>query len=114
MIVKANVEVGACTTRKRKRNLLFAWDYHDETCHGGDGGGESVSDVDVDVVLSTDGHIRARIGHSGMGREREIFISLWLQVCVTGPRHHLAGSLLTKRRGHDEKGIFTWVTSMVV
>ena len=47
-------------------------------------------------------------------RERDIFISLWLQVCVTGPRHHLASSLLTKRRGHDKKGIFTWVTSMVV
>ena len=67
MIVEANVEVGARATRKRKRNLLFAWDYRDETCHGGDGGGESVSDVDVDVVLSADGHIRARIGHSGMG-----------------------------------------------
>ena len=47
-------------------------------------------------------------------RAREIFISPWLQVRVTGPRHHLAGSLLTKRGGHDEKGIFTWVTSMVV
>ena len=47
-------------------------------------------------------------------REREIFISLWLQVCVTGPRHHLAGSLLTKRRGQDEKEICTWVTGMVI
>ena len=47
-------------------------------------------------------------------REREIFISLWLQVCVMGPRHHLASSLLTKRRGQDEKEICTWVTGMVV
>ena len=47
-------------------------------------------------------------------RERDIFISPWLQVRVTGPRHHLAGSLLTKRRGQDEKEICTWVTGMVV
>ena len=47
-------------------------------------------------------------------RERDIFISLWLQVHVTGPRHHLAGSLLTKHRGHDEKEIFIWVTGMVI
>ena len=42
--------------------------------------------------------------HREREREREIFISPWLQVCVTGPRHHLASSLLTKCRGHDEKG----------
>ena len=53
-------------------------------------------------------------GQAVRERERDIFISPWLQVRVTGPRHHLAGSLLTKRRGHDEKGIFTWVTGMVV
>ena len=66
-------------------------------------------------VAFTDSRIRASIAHSRFNgfmlrittqgeREREIFISLWLQVHVTGPRHHLAGSLLTKRRGHDEKG----------
>ena len=47
-------------------------------------------------------------------RERDIFISPWLQVCVMGPRHHLASSLLTKCRGQDEKEICTWVTGMVV
>jgi hypothetical protein len=32
-------------------------------------------------------------------REREIYIFLWLQVRITGPRHHLTSSLRATRRG---------------
>ena len=32
-------------------------------------------------------------------REKRIFILLWLQVCVTGPRHHLASSLRNRAQG---------------
>jgi hypothetical protein len=35
----------------------------------------------------------------GREREREIYISPWLQVRITGPRHHLTSSLRATRRG---------------
>ena len=40
------------------------------------------------------GSLMAMSGRRRGEREREIYISPWLQVRVTGPRHHLASSLL--------------------
>ena len=35
-------------------------------------------------------------------REREIYIFLWLQVHITGPRHHLTSSLRGYAQGYDK------------
>src|SRR5258706_9712658 len=50
---------------------------------------------------------------SGGEREREIFIFPWLQVRVTGPRHHLASSLRiraqgTRLEGYIYRGFQVW------
>lgn len=65
MTFEAEVEAGARTNRKRKRDQVV-WDYRDENCSGG--GGEGVSDDEV--VLSADERKRARIGHGGSVRRR--------------------------------------------
>jgi len=48
-------------------------------------------------------------------REREIYIFLWLQLHVTGPRHHLASSLRIRAQGDMTRGDVstTWFTGMV-
>ena len=37
-------------------------------------------------------------------RERDIYIFPWLQVRITGPRHHLTSSLRKYGQGHDKTG----------
>ena len=37
-------------------------------------------------------------------RERETFIFPWLQVHITGPRHHLTSSLRHYAQGYDKTG----------
>ena len=38
----------------------------------------------------------------GGERERDFYILPWLQVRITGPRHHLTSSLLTVHRGQNK------------
>ena len=45
------------------------------------------------AILQLDG------GRLERERERKIYIFLWLQVHITGPRHHLTSSLWSYRRG---------------
>ena len=47
-------------------------------------------------------------------REREIYIFPWLQVRITGPRHHLTSSLQHYAQGYDKTGRYLqYVSSMV-
>jgi hypothetical protein len=40
------------------------------------------------------------------GREGDIYILPWLQVRITGPRHHLTSSLRNYAQGYDETGCY--------
>jgi hypothetical protein len=47
-------------------------------------------------------------------RERDIYILPWLQVRITGPRHHLTSSLRNYAQGYDKTGCYLqYVSSMV-
>jgi hypothetical protein len=39
-------------------------------------------------------------------RERDIYILPWLQVRITGPRHHLTSSLRNYAQGYDKTGCY--------